>query len=305
MNNIANLAPQKPPTARVLWKITRPHTLTASIIPVLIGTTLSLPYAKIHIFLFFAMLASCLFIQIATNLFNEYYDYKRGLDTQDSIGIGGAIVREGFKPQTVMLLALSCNTVSILLGIYICANSSWWLALIGLAGILIGFLYTGGPLPIAYTPLGELFSGLLMGTVFILISFYIQTGLVNKYSILLAIPTGILVGAINMANNIRDLDGDKASGRKTLAILLGHDHAVIGLMIMFASAYLWIIGLVISGSANPWLLLVLLSIPKAVQATKAFAGKSLPLQMMPAVKYTAQTNTIFGLLLSIALFLTR
>ncbi|AFM40668.1 1,4-dihydroxy-2-naphthoate prenyltransferase [Desulfosporosinus acidiphilus SJ4] len=305
MNNLQYSVPQNRRTSKVLWKITRPHTLTASVIPVLIGTTLSLHNKSVHLLLFLAMLVACLFIQIATNLFNEYYDFKRGLDTQDSIGIGGAIVREGFRPKTVMLLALVCYGLSIILGVYICANSSWWLALIGLAGMLIGYLYTGGPLPIAYTPLGEVFSGLFMGTFFILISFFIQTGQVNGKSILVSVPTGILVGAINMANNIRDLDGDKASGRKTMAILLGHEYAVFGLGIMFAIAYLWVIGLVLSSSVSPWLLLVLLSIPKAIQAVKGFVGLNLPIQMMPYVKVTAQTNTIFGLLLCLGLFITK
>ncbi|KLU65365.1 1,4-dihydroxy-2-naphthoate octaprenyltransferase [Desulfosporosinus acididurans] len=309
MNTLPNTmpysTPEKPGKLKVLWKITRPHTLTASFIPVFIGTSLSLGYTPWHKLLFGAMLISCLLIQIATNLFNEYYDFKRGLDTIDSIGIGGAIVREGFRPQTVLRLALGCYGVSILFGIYICVHSSWWLALIGLVGMLIGYLYTGGPLPIAYTPLGEIFAGLLMGSFFILISFFIQTGYVNEKSILVSIPTGILVGAINMANNIRDLDGDKDSGRKTMAILLGHEHAVFVLGAMFAAAYLWVMGLVIRGLVNPWLLIVFLSIPKAVQATKGFIDKNRPSQMMPAVRYTAQTNTMFGLLLCISLYFTQ
>ena len=80
----------------------------------------------------------------------------RGLDTEDSVGIGGAIVRHGMKPRTVLQMALTCYTLAVLAGIYICANSSWWLAAIGIGGMLIGYLYTGGPLPIAYTPFGEL-----------------------------------------------------------------------------------------------------------------------------------------------------
>ncbi|CAA7600679.1 1,4-dihydroxy-2-naphthoate polyprenyltransferase [Acididesulfobacillus acetoxydans] len=298
-------APQKRSLGRVLWKITRPHTLTASVIPVFVGTALARRYGRTHLLLFLAMLTACLLIQIATNLFNEYYDFKRGLDTQASIGIGGAIVREGFRPRTVMAMALAAYVLSILAGVYICANSSWWLALIGLVGMLIGYLYTGGPLPIAYTPLGEIFSGVLMGGMFILISFFIQTGYVNKEALLLSLPTTILVGAINMANNIRDRAGDKASGRRTLAILLGHNRAVCGLGLMFAAAYLWIAALALRDVVSPWLLLVFLSIPKAAQAVFRLVGKHLPWEMMPAVKATAQTNTLFGLLLSLSLLLAR
>ncbi|EPZ52509.1 MULTISPECIES: 1,4-dihydroxy-2-naphthoate polyprenyltransferase [Alicyclobacillus] len=288
----------------VLWKLTRPHTLTASFVPVLIGTVLALSFAHLHVLRFVAMLLSCLFIQIATNMFNEYYDYKRGLDTEHSIGIGGAIVRDGLQPKTVLRMALGCYLIALLIGVYLCISSSWWLALIGSIGMLIGYLYTGGPLPIAYTPLGELFAGLSMGAMFILISFFIQTGYINTECILISVPIAILVGAINMSNNIRDLDGDKSSGRKTLAILVGHKGAVTLLAVSFVVAYLWIIGMVVFGYASPWLLLVLLSVPKPIQAVTGFIGKRLPMQMMPAMKATAQTNTIFGLLLSVGLFIS-
>lgn len=101
-------------------------------------------YVKVDFLLFLAMLFSCLWIQIATNLFNEYYDFKRGLDTEDSVGIGGAIVRHGMKPETILQLALGSYAIALVLGVYICMSSSWWLAAIGLAGMLIGYLYTGG-----------------------------------------------------------------------------------------------------------------------------------------------------------------
>ncbi|MED4452406.1 1,4-dihydroxy-2-naphthoate polyprenyltransferase [Metabacillus fastidiosus] len=290
--------------AQIYWRLTRPHTLTASFVPVLIGTVLALFVVDINIMLFIAMLLSCLFIQIATNLFNEYYDFKRGLDTEDSVGIGGAIVRHGMKPKKVLNLALSLYGISLLIGVYICMNSSWWLAVIGLIGMAIGYLYTGGPFPIAYTPFGELFSGVCMGSVFILIAFFIQTGTVTSDSILLSIPIAILVGAINLSNNIRDIEEDTIGGRKTLAILLGEKKAVYFLGSLFFIAYAWIIGLVIFGIASPWIFIVLLSVGKPIQAVSGFLGGKMPRNMIQAMKATAQTNTIFGLLLSIGLFIS-
>src|SRR5690625_29895 len=102
--------------------------------------------------------------------------------------------------------------------------SSWWVALIGVIGMLVGYLYTGGPIPIAYTPFGELFAGFLMGTVMIGISYYIQTLTVTKEVVLISIPNAIFIGSLLLANNIRDLDGDEKSGRKTLAILVGREN---------------------------------------------------------------------------------
>lgn len=288
---------------KVWWKLTRPHTLTAAFVPVLLGTALAIHETTIHFGLFFAMLIASLLIQAATNMFNEYYDYKRGLDNEESVGIGGTIVRDGVKPRTIMQIALGLYGISILIGVYICMQSSWWLAAIGLFCMIIGYLYTGGPLPIAYTPFGEIFAGFFMGMGIILISFYIQVGTVTTTSVLVSVPIFILVGAILLSNNIRDLDGDKEFGRKTLAILLGRKNAIYLLAGMFIVSYAWIFSLMLLGYSSAWLAIVVLSIPKAIKATKGFVGKTVPIQMMPAMKATAQTNTIFGFLLSIGLFL--
>ena len=116
---------------KVWWHLTRPHTLTASFVPVFLGTiiALAIDLENIHFGLFFAMLIASMLIQAATNMFNEYYDFKRGLDNENSVGIGGTIVRHGVSPRTIMVIALAFYGVSLLLGIYICASSSWWLAM--------------------------------------------------------------------------------------------------------------------------------------------------------------------------------
>lgn len=294
----------KPRGFGVWWKLTRPHTLTAAFVPVLLGTALAIQKTDIHIGLFAAMLLACLLIQAATNMFNEYYDFKRGLDTAESVGIGGAIVREGIQPKTVLLLAFILYAVSMILGVYICMNSSWWLALIGLVSMAMGYLYTGGPLPIAYTPFGELFAGFFMGCLIILISFFVQTGTVTSTAILISVPISILVGAILLANNIRDLDGDKEFGRKTLAILIGRTNAIRFLAGMFIFSYLWVFSLISMGIISPWAAIILLSTPKPLKAVSGFLTNSVPIKMAPAMIATAQTNTIFGFLLSIGLYLS-
>jgi len=298
--NVETMSPGK-----LMWKMTRPHTLTATFAPVILGTVIAMSTAEIDWVLFAAMMIACLCLQIATNLFNEYYDFKRGLDTAESIGIGGGIVRHGLKPKNVLTVALILYVIAAIIGIYICMNSSWWLLAIGAVGMAVGYFYTGGPLPIAYTPFGELASGLLMGTGFVLISFFIQTDTVTGAGLLISIPIGILVGGINMANNIRDIEEDTKGGRKTLPILLGRDKAINFLGTFFIIAYAWIVVLVIAGTVSPWALLVLLSIPKPLQAIKGFKlGKKEPKQMGIAMKSTGITNTLFSLLLSAGLLIS-
>lgn len=291
---------------QVWWRLTRPHTLTASFIPVFVGTM----YAVItdnsfHLPLFLAMLIASLLIQIATNMFNEYYDYVRGLDNEQSVGIGGTIVRDGVKPKTVLHLAFLCFGIAILFGIYISAMTSWYVALIGAVSMLIGYLYTGGPMPIAYTPFGELFSGLLMGTVMIGISFFIQTMYVSTEVVIISIPVAILIGSILFSNNIRDRENDAKSGRKTLAILVGHKNAVIILAAAFFTVYVSTLIFIMIGLLPAWSLLTLLSVKKAYDAVNGFIGKSEPLEMMPAMAATAKTNTIYGLLLGLSLFISK
>ncbi|HAG09764.1 MAG TPA: 1,4-dihydroxy-2-naphthoate octaprenyltransferase [Desulfotomaculum sp.] len=289
----------------ILWRLFRPHTLTASFVPVLIGSALAyLDSARLHLLLLGAMLTASVLIQAATNMFNEYYDFKRGLDTAESVGIAGAITNDGVKANTVLYLALACLAIAALLGVYICISSSWWLALIGAVCMAVGYLYTGGPYPIAYTFLGELFAGTFMGTGIVLLSYFIQTGTVTLNSFLISVPSFLLTGAILMSNNIRDLDGDQKNGRHTLAILLGHERAVKFLGGMFIFTYLWTTGLVLFQVMTLWSLLVLLSIPKASKAVRSFKGKTLPIEMMPGMKDVALTNTIFGLLLTTGLVLS-
>ncbi|MGN7479661.1 1,4-dihydroxy-2-naphthoate polyprenyltransferase [Solibacillus silvestris] len=291
---------------KVWWHLTRPHTLTASFVPVLLGTSmaLSINHETIHFGLFFAMLIASMLIQAATNMFNEYYDYKLGLDNENSVGIGGTIVRHGVAPKTIMAIALSFYGIAMLLGVYICAMTSWWLVAVGLVCMLIGYLYTGGPYPIAYSPFGELVSGAVMGMGIVLIAFFIQTGDVTADAVIISVPSMILVGAIMLSNNIRDIVGDTEGGRKTMAILVGRRNAVTVLAAFFVVSYIWIIGLVIIGHLTPWALLVLLSAKKPAEAIKLFRAKEQPLEVMPAMKNTAQTNTIFGFLLAIGLLIS-
>ncbi len=291
--------------AKLMWKMTRPHTLTATFAPVILGTVIALFETEINWLLFSAMMLACLCLQIATNLFNEYYDFKRGLDTAESVGIGGGIVRHGLKPKNVLTVAIILYIIAAFIGIYICMSSSWWLVVIGLFGMAVGYLYTGGPVPIAYTPFGELFSGALMGTGFVLISTFIQTNTITLTSLFLSIPVGILVGAINMSNNIRDIEEDTRGGRKTLPILLGRERAINALAVAFVVSYLWIIVLVVVTPISIWALLILLSVKKPISAIQGFKkGAIEPQYMKIAMKSTAITNTLFSLLLSVGLLIS-
>lgn len=287
------------------WRMIRPHTLTASFIPVLLGTFIVVGQVELKWGLFLAMLIASVLIQIATNLFNEYYDYKRGLDHEGSIGIGGSIVRDGFTPGQVLTIALGMYGVAAALGLYIAASTSWHLLWIGALSMVVGYLYTGGPLPIAYTPFGELVAGLFMGYVIIGISGYIQIGMVTTELLIVSFPMALLIGAILLANNIRDLDNDKENGRRTIACLVGHRRAVLVLAGFFVAALVGILVGVFVYGVTPWVLLSLFTIPLMVRAVKRFWVKREPVELMPAMAMTAKVNTLFGAWMVIGLMVAR
>jgi 1,4-dihydroxy-2-naphthoate octaprenyltransferase len=288
---------------QIWWRLLRPHTLTASFMPVFVGSMFAYIDGSIHIGLFLAMLFASMLIQSATNMFNEYYDFVRGLDNEQSVGIGGTIVRDGIAPKTVLNLAFTFFGVAMLLGVYICMMSSWWIAVIGIICMLFGYFYTAGPYPIAYTPFGELASGFLMGTVIICISYYIQTLTVTAGVLLISVPVAVFIGCIMLANNIRDLDGDKKSGRKTIAILIGREKATMLMAALFIIAYGLTAVYIMLGILPILSIIVLLSGKKAIDVVRNFKGKTKPLEMMPAMIATGKTNTLYGFLLGLSLLI--
>lgn len=289
---------------RILWRLFRPHTLTASFVPVLLGTALAWTQAApVRWDLLAAMLVASTLIQAATNMFNEYFDYVRGVDDEASVGIAGAITQDKIRPRVVLATALASLASATLLGVYLCAETSWLLMAVGLVCMLVGYLYTGGPYPIAATPFGELFSGGFMGLGITLIAYFLQRGAVGLREIAVAVPVALLIAAILTANNIRDRVGDAASGRRTLAILLGHKGAVIFLASLLLGANLWAVGLTLSRVVTSWTLLALLSLWPGVAAVRAFLRGGAPAAMMPAMQRVAQTNTVFGLLFTVGLLL--
>ena len=275
-------------TVKKYWHLMRPHTLTAAVVPVLVGTATAKIFLlgsedHLSLSLFLAMLLACLLIQAATNMFNEYYDFKKGLDDHTSVGIGGAIVRNGMTPKRVMNLAIAFYIIAALLGIFIAMNSSFWLLPIGLVCMAVGYLYTGGPFPISWTPFGELFSGVFMGMFIILISFFIQTENIQSLAIWISIPIVITIGLINMANNIRDRVKDKESGRKTLPILLGKRFSIYFLAFMYIVAYVLVIYITFfKPGGSIFFLLALLSFPLPIKAVRRFKKYDTPESMMPA-----------------------
>ena len=280
---------------------TRPHSYPASIAPVLFGATYALGYeSKFSILKFILFLLACLLIQAATNLFNEYYDYRHGLDKIDSEGISGSIVKGNLSPREVMIGALVLYVLAFILGLILTFMTSLYVLLVGLVCMLAGYFYTGGKYPIAYSPFGEVVSGFFMGTIIISLSFYFQTGYVNADIIVVSLPLFIMIGAILLANNIRDLDNDKESGRRTYAILVGRNNAIKTLASSFVVVYLLNIVFAVIKYVSWYNLLVLVTIPLAIKIIKGFSTNNHKTTMAPFMVLTAKLTIFVGFIMSLA-----
>ncbi|MGX7111903.1 1,4-dihydroxy-2-naphthoate polyprenyltransferase [Gemella cuniculi] len=280
---------------------TRPHSYPASIAPVLFGATYALKYVeKFSHLKFIVFLLACLLIQAATNLFNEYYDYKKGLDKIDSQGISGSIVKGKLSEKEVMNGAIVLYLIALGLGLILTLMSSIYVLFIGFLCMMVGYFYTGGKYPIAYSPFGEIVSGFFMGTVIIALSFFFQTSYINFPIIIVSIPLFLLIGAILLANNIRDLDNDKISGRKTYAIMVGKRKAIYTLAMAFFGVYTTNLIFSLTKLGSVFNLLVFLTIPLAIKIIKGFRNNTDKKTMAPFMVMTAKLTISVGFLMSIA-----
>ena len=200
----------------------RPKTLSVSLSPVLVGTAVA--WHDTHAILWLPLLAAALgaaFIQIGTNLFNDVGDFLRGTDTPGRLGPKRATAEGWLNPGMVKAGAWLSFALAFLCGIYLVWHGDWPIVAIGLASLAAGWAYTGGPKPIAYGPLGEVFVFIFFGQVAVGGSYYLQTLTITPLVLIAATLVGIHASAVITVNNYRDHDGDKANGKNTLAVRLG------------------------------------------------------------------------------------
>src|SRR5439155_7214258 len=162
---------------------------------------------------FLAALLGAIFIQVGTNLSNDYSDARRGADTEDRLGPVRVTAGGLVPPRQVLIATYVAFGLAVLVGVYLIAIAGWQLLLVGAASILAGVLYTGGPRPYGYEGLGEVFVFLFFGVVAVVGSYFVQTEHLRWEAFALAVPVGLLAAAILLVNNIRDVDTDRRAGK--------------------------------------------------------------------------------------------
>ncbi|HQY29825.1 MAG TPA: 1,4-dihydroxy-2-naphthoate polyprenyltransferase [Thermomicrobiales bacterium] len=198
----------------------RPKTLFASVSPILVGTAVAHHEGGLHLPTALAALAVALLLQILSNLANDYFDHRKGADAKR---IGPLrVMQAGLVSNRQMQIAIALTTLlAIACGLYLVARGGWPILLLGLLAIICAIAYTGGPFPLGYNGLGELFVFIFFGLVGVAGSAYVQTGNLTWLAIVASLPIACLATAIIVVNNLRDIESDKAAGKHTLAVRLG------------------------------------------------------------------------------------
>jgi len=250
-------------SARIWFMAARPRTLPAAVAPVLVGTALAAADDVFHPLTFAATLIGAIFIQVGTNLSNDYSDARRGADAEDRLGPVRVTAGGLVPPRQVLVATYASFGVAVLVGCYLVAVAGPELLLVGAASILAGVLYTGGPRPYGYEGLGEVFVFLFFGIVAVTGSYFVQTEDLIWEAFVLAVPVGLLAAAILLVNNIRDVDTDRRAGKRTLAVRLGRARARTAYAASVLAAFPLALVPWIEGSLGPTLLLPLAALPLA------------------------------------------
>ncbi|HYP47862.1 MAG TPA: 1,4-dihydroxy-2-naphthoate polyprenyltransferase [Thermoleophilaceae bacterium] len=288
-----------------LWLLAaRLRTLPAAIAPVLVGTALAGAEDVFRALPFVAALVGSIFIQIGTNFANDYSDARRGADTEDRLGPVRVTAGGLMPPRRVLTWTYAAFGVALAAGLYLAAVAGWELLLVGIASILAGVLYTGGPRPYGYEGLGELFVFLFFGVVAVAGSYFVQTEELRWEAFAIAVPVGLLASAILVVNNVRDVDTDRRAGKRTLAVKLGREWArrLFAAMVVLAFAVPIVIWAV--GGLSAWVLLALLALPLAPPLVRTVSTRTDGPALNRALADAGRLLGVFSLLLALGVLLS-
>lgn len=276
----------------------RPRTLPAAVIPVMVGTAL----AGAHGAADFGRAAVCLgfavLVQIGTNFANDYFDFVQGADTPARVGPRRAVAAGLIAPRTMLVATWLVLGVAFAVGLVLVVEGGWVLLPIGIVSIVCAVAYTGGPFPLGYNGLGDVFVFIFFGLVAVGATFHVQVGGVPPDVVSCAAAIGLLAANILVANNYRDMETDARAGKKTLVVRFGRRFAVWQYALSHLVALLCPVALLVTGGYRWPVLLPLLLTPVAMSLTHRLARSSEPTEQIALLGRTALYLAGFGVLLS-------
>lgn len=279
----------------------RPATLTAAIVPVAVGTACAKVAGEIAWGPALAALFGAIWIQIGTNFANDVYDAEKGADTDERLGPTRAVASGLISAAAMRRAMILAFGLAALAGVYLVWVAGWPILVIGIASILSGIAYTGGPYPLGYHGLGDVFVMLFFGFVAVCGTAYVQLLDVPTIAIVASVPVGALATAILVVNNLRDRKTDEVAGKRTLAVRLGRGGAIAEYVLLLVASY----GALVAAwwlTSSLWVLLPLVSAPVAIVLARR-VGVRHGRALNPVLAQTAQLLLLFGVLLSVGLSL--
>ena len=278
---------------------TRPRTLPAAVVPVLIGSGVAAGYGKFSLWRAALALVVALALQIGVNFANDYSDGVRGSDSAERRVGPMRLVGSGLaSPRQVKLAAFGCFFVACCAGLALAAVTSWWLVLAGALAVLAAWFYTGGSRPYGYRGFGEVSVFVFFGVAAVAGTAYVQMGRLSWLGLAASIPAGLLSCALLMVNNLRDIRSDGESGKRTLAVRIGDARSrsvyLLFLLVPFALAAL-------IAFVRPFSLLMLLALPLALAPVRAVRGGASGPALITTLGQTGRLQLAFGLAFTIGL----
>jgi 1,4-dihydroxy-2-naphthoate octaprenyltransferase len=282
----------------------RPRTLPAALAPVVLGTAMAIAEKHFAWLPAAAALMVALLLQIGVNLANDYFDYVKGIDTQDRLG-PPRVTQSGLIPakqvKTGMLVAIILSAIP---GLYLASVGGWPVILIGVFSFAAALAYSGGPFPLASHGLGDLFVFIFFGLVGVCGTYYVQALQLTPMVWLMGAIQGLLITAILVVNNLRDIQTDRRSGKRTLAVMIGERGSRIEYLLLLCTAYTIPFILWLSGRSSAWVILPVFSLPLAISLTRLIWKSTGGAVLNHALAHTAKLALVYSLLLSIGLILS-
>ncbi|MGV1035481.1 MAG: 1,4-dihydroxy-2-naphthoate polyprenyltransferase [Candidatus Nanopelagicales bacterium] len=294
---------------------TRPRTLPAAVVPVAVGAAVAyFLHSPLGGFAFgfrtvLALIVS-LALQVGVNYANDYSDGIRGTD-EVRVGPVRLVGQQLAEPREVKLAALASFAVAGLAGlVVVLLTGAWWLLLVGALAIVAAWFYTGGPRPYGYAGLGELFVFVFFGLVAVAGTTFVLTGRIEFLAIVMAVPIGLFACALLIINNLRDIPGDTAGGKRTLAVRIGDQQTrnlyggAIGLPFAIA-VVVGFAGIAFASMFPAGALIAVIAMPFAVAPWKTVRSGALGPALIPALAATGRLQLAYGLLLTVGIIASR
>ena len=280
----------------------RPKTLLAAVVPVMVGSALAISMGKFFLPYSIVALLCSILIQIGTNFTNDLYDFLKGSDTVKRKGPRRVLASGLITVKEMRLAIIMVFGVTFIFGLYLVYSAGLIILWVGIFSIFAGIIYTAGPFPLAYNGLGDVFVFLFFGIVGTMGTFYLHTQEISMLALLVSIPVGALITNILVVNNFRDVDEDRVANKNTLAVIMGRAFSKWQFIIMITLSYFTSIILFLKFNYSYWILLPFLTLPIAVLLVKmlnTLKGEELNKTLELSAKFAG----LFGLLFSIGLIL--